>query len=119
VKRFGLSGVAVGTICGISWRLITYVFYLQKNIIYWDPKELIKRYLVTFLGAIASYIVITRFLVLSISSYIDWIIYAILTTIISSLIIILISSILNGKEIKKVYQIYFCGLINRVAKKHS
>ena len=107
VKRFGLSGVAVGTICGISWRLITYVIYLSKNIICWKPTDLIKRYFVTFLGAIASYIVITKFLVLPTPGYFEWVIYAMYTTIISSLIILFISSILNGKEMKKVYEIYF------------
>lgn len=46
VSRYGLIGVAIGTVSATLFRFIYYVFYLQKHILYRSPMYFVKRELV-------------------------------------------------------------------------
>lgn len=46
VKRFGLVGVAIGTVLAVSFRFVYYVVYLSKNIFYRGVRLFVKRCIV-------------------------------------------------------------------------
>ncbi len=82
VKGFGLVGVAIGTLAAVLFRGIYYIIFLQKNIIGRKISLFIKReainaisfILIAFIGKrISSYFVF--------SSYLDWVICAVLVSL--------------------------------------
>lgn len=82
VIKFGLVGVAVGSLCAMVFRTCQYAIYMSRNIVNRDISVFIKRLLIS---------IFIMFIVYSISfvymkdmnSWLSWIMYAIITTLIS------------------------------------
>ncbi len=117
VRKLGLSGVAIGTICGMGYRMITYAIYLSKNIVCWSFRDVLRRYVITLYAVIVSYFVVIRFISYHVVDYVSWIIYAIIVTIAVTIISILTHTLLNYSETKRVYQIFFQPIFNKIRKK--
>lgn len=85
VSKFGLVGVAVGTLVAMVYRTVYLAVYLQNNIIYWNSMHFIKHAIVDCIIVVLS-ILITRILDLSVISYIGWTVIAIKVTLIIGVI---------------------------------
>lgn len=93
VGRFGLIGVAIGTLVAMIYRTIYFIYYLKENIILFTYRSQIKRYLITILGYVAA-VVISSKVSIPVYSLLTWILYALVVFIISSTINILINFLL-------------------------
>ena len=80
---FGLIGVALGTLCAMVFRTLQYAIYLSKNIMYRDLKYFIKHVALTFAIILAVYLISKIYMPIVISSWLYWVVYASITTIIA------------------------------------
>lgn len=80
---FGLIGVALGTLCAMIFRTLQYAIYLSKNIMYRDIKYFIKHVALTFAIIAAVYLLSKLYIPTVIASWLHWVIYAAITTIIA------------------------------------
>ena len=77
VSRFGIVGVALGTLISMIYRGIAHVIYLRKNILYRNPMIAFKKILV--FGGSAAVIMMLSYLILNdqAASYFQWFILAV------------------------------------------
>lgn len=94
VFKFGLIGVAIGTIFSMSYRTIYLAFYLRKNIIYRPISHFIKHLLVDAIN-LTLIVFLGNMLMnyFAVESIMDWIMIALMITAISG-IILLISNLI-------------------------
>lgn len=97
VKKFGLVGVAFGTLVAMIFRLIFQVYYLKNNILKRNIYKFVKRLFVFGLGTIIS-IGLCSFIQITEISVIIWIKTAIIYSIICLSVFILISYIFYKEE---------------------
>lgn len=90
VHRYGLIGVAIGTLLGMAYRTVDLLVYLHKHLLHIRYFSVIKRYFIT---AIELIIVFGVFRAISpaIESVFDWIIAAILILAVSTMLVCLIN----------------------------
>ena len=112
VKKYGLSGVAAGTILAMMFRLLYHVRYIKNNIIFRPYKYFVKHICVDIIMVMAI-LFLTKGIRVDSSSFYLWIISAIKVSVIAVMAIILINAIF--------YQIYIKNIIKYLeefVKKH-
>ena len=97
VFRFGLIGVAIGTLVSMSYRTVYFVMYLKKNIICRGLNHFIKHMAVDVLTVAAIIMSVYRFS-LSDISYLAWIILAVKTFTVAFAITLLINLLCYKRE---------------------
>lgn len=101
-RRFGLIGVAVGTLVSMTFRTIYQVWYLKKNILFRTIKIFIK-YVLTFGGgSIVVYYIASQCLALNNLTAIGWILNAIIICTITIIIYLLVVCIFFRNELSKI-----------------
>ena len=80
--RYGIIGVAIGTLCAMATRSYEFANYLSKNIIDRDMKYYFKHVIVCFMILFITYFAST-FYMKDVDSWSKWFIYAVITTLIS------------------------------------
>lgn len=85
VSKFGLVGVAIGTILAMSYRLLYHVWYMKYNIIYRLYKPFIKQCIVDIIIIFVS-VLIFEIIPIKATSYIYWILSGILVFSITAII---------------------------------
>lgn len=99
VNRFGLVGVAVGTLVSMTYRTLYLVGYLSKNIVFRTVKKFIKHIVVDTFSFVLFLIIGNILLVnYNVETIVDWIIIAGITGAIN-LIVLLIINLIFYKEI--------------------
>lgn len=94
VNRFGLVGVAVGTLVSMTYRTLYVVLYLSRNIVYRTLQKFAKHILVDFLSLTTIFgmgILIMN--MYHIETLIDWIIVAVILGVISLVLLSMINMI--------------------------
>lgn len=90
VHRYGLLGVAIGTLISMVYRIFAHVIYLQKNILHRPIKKFFNNFL--FFGGIASVsVILTGMVKMEVSSLEIWIIKAIIVAAFVGVCIIVLS----------------------------
>lgn len=110
VIKFGLVGVAFGTVAAVFFRFGYYSLYLSKNIIYRPVLTFIKRMVINISTFIIIYllgIIISEHFV--ISNYFEWAICAIIIFFIAVICVFLITRLFYKEDLSPV--------INRITKK--
>lgn len=112
VNKYGIIGVAAGTLTAMAFRTIELAFYLSKNILYRNIKYFIKRCCVYGLTVcIAVYI--TKFIPDMVSlSYKAWTIYSVKIFIIIFMLTITASLIFYRKDCSELYG-FIKGILKR------
>lgn len=113
VKKLGLIGVATGTMVAMLFRTIQYAVYLSKNILKRSMWLFVKRVVVYSLTTLLIIIVVNNMPGLEISSYISWIVYAMIVTMVATVITFLVGLLLFFEDIKNIYLI-----IKRLVRKN-
>lgn len=108
VNRFGLVGVALGTLASMLYRLIFLVFYLSKNILHRPISSFVKHAIVdvTFFVMILGMGTLMTNLY-PIQSLIDWVIVAVVLGIISLIALFIINYIAYRNEMLSVIKMGF------------
>ena len=103
VWKFGLVGIAIGTIAAIGFRLFYLVYYLSHNILYRGCTIFIKQSIINISCIIIIYIVCSYFLShIKINSYTTWLISSTFVFTFSIIITIIVNYIINNKSTKTI-----------------
>ena len=87
VKKLGLVGVAIGTLCAIVFRTIQYSIYASKNILCRKYSEFVKRLIVSIVEMIV-FTVILNFISIGNSNYFELVLYAVLVCVIEVIVVL-------------------------------
>ena len=100
VRKLGLVGVAIGTIAGMTYRMVFHVYYTSKIIP--GRKQIIfyKKFFLFSVTAILGYFVCHRFVPLAEVTVGNWILYAVIYSLILGVLYGGISLIFFKKELK-------------------
>ena len=101
VFKFGLIGVAIGTLVAMLYRTIYLVWYLSKNILYRSSKPFFK-YLFEDCIIIGLILLFSRYISLDSVNYIGFVIMGIKNMIICLSVTIVINILFNKKEISEL-----------------
>ena len=102
VYKFGLIGIAVGTLVSMIYRMVAHICYIKKDILFRDYSKSIKAALIFFGVEFLCYFGITGVLKLKIDSYISFFIYGAITFAIVSVLTGLAVLIFYRKETKYI-----------------
>ena len=108
VYRFGLNGVAFGTLVSMTFRTLMQVFFLKYNILYRSPLVFVKNNIIHLLGSIAGILICNNFINYDVNTWGEWILLGIEVTIIITILQLAVSFIFSKdsfrdlKGIKKV-----------------
>ncbi len=100
VKKFGLIGVAIGTIVGMAYRLAFHVYYTSKIIPGRVQSIFYKKFMLFFIGAVCGFVICINLVPFKKISIITWVIHGILYSIIIGTIFLLISFSFFKNELK-------------------
>lgn len=118
VSKFGLVGVAIGTLAATCFRFVYYVFYLSKNIIFRKINMFAKRLLVNTLAGIFN--ILTGYFVISkitISDYIMWIACGVLSAAIVGITTIGINLVFYTDDCKRFFLVN-CENDNKIKREN-
>lgn len=101
VTKFGLVGVAIGTLVGALFQMLTQAMYIYKNILNANALKTIKLCLTDFLLILLG-ICITKILPMNANTYIEWVITAIPVALIWALLVIVMSLLLYRNEVEEL-----------------
>lgn len=105
IRPFGLVGVAIGTLVSMAYRNVDYAIYYKKHIISVSTFEIVKRALVTIASIIGIFLMTPDMFFISISTYQEWIIYAIIVTLTSTCLTLIINYFFYSKELRYIFSI--------------
>ena len=99
VKQFGLIGVTFGTVVSLLYRAIYLIVYLHSNILHLQYHKTIKQVIVDIIISGIS-IGIFSFIPIADSSYMKWVISAILISVIVTVVSVLVNYFVYGEQMK-------------------
>lgn len=112
VIRYGLIGVAIGTLVATAFRMIYYAIYLSKHIFYRPIYKFIKREAINIAIILLTCLLCNNIQsILSINNYFDWALCAVIV----ALIALVISSIINYI----FYRDKFIDIFGKIALRHK
>lgn len=104
VFKFGLVGVAVGTLVSFLFRYIYYVFYLSKHIIYRKISRFVKRTFVNSAAVLFVFFIGNRITgIMSITNYGMWCVAGVIVTAVSFVICAIINILFYRNDMFKIY----------------
>ena len=98
VFKYGIVGVAIGTVIAMTYRTFYLAHYLRRNIVSIDYSYSIKRYAISIITVLTLYALFTAF-VTPPDSFYGWAIMAAITTIVFSIIVFSINSLFYPKDV--------------------
>ena len=113
VFKFGMIGVAIGTLVAMTIRTIEFMYHTSKYILKRKQSENVKRVMILILQTII--IVPIGFFIsefIEVDSYMNWLLSAVLVGIITSLGVGIVNSIIYRKDLKDLL-----GLVKRILNK--
>lgn len=110
VIKWGLVGVAIGTLVAMSYQTIWMAYYDSKNLIKWPFKLFLKQLGIDVVSVILG-VILTNGLKMTDISYFSWIILAIKTGLIWLFVIILVNIVAYCKNM--------IWIVRRILKKNS
>lgn len=100
VKKYGIVGVAIGTLVSMLYRLFCHIFYLKKNILLRPIKKSCRSISITILNILLICILSRVFFDLRCSSYLSWILLALRVFFVCIFIVLLSGLIFNRDELR-------------------
>lgn len=103
VWKFGIIGVAVGTIIAMIFKTIANIYYMQKNVFQMSVMFIIKSYLVNFIvGIMLTFLFWTVFYV-KLNNYIDFFTWAIIIFIVVTVVFISVNYLAFKDEMQELF----------------
>ena len=102
VKPLGLSGVAIGTLCAMTYRTIYMVWYLSKNILHRPVMKFVKSFGVNAAAGIILVCLSERFLTIEAESILSLVPYGIGVSVVVFGALAIVNIITNYDLIKKI-----------------
>lgn len=98
VFKFGIIGVAIGTLFAMTVRTIEFNYHSSKYILERKVKKGAIKPTIALIESLIIYFIINNIKLVEVSNYISWFIYAIIVFIISSIVVIIINHLLYKKD---------------------
>ncbi|MBQ8783274.1 MAG: polysaccharide biosynthesis C-terminal domain-containing protein [Clostridia bacterium] len=112
--RFGLVGVAIGTLVANLFRTLQYAFYLSKNILHRPVSKPLLMMLWTALNVFVVYVIGKQFIgLIGVSSWLDWALLGIICVIIALLTTGLTAVIFHKKKLFSTVKLFKNLLIKK------
>ena len=105
VIRFGLVGVAIGTLVAFVYQNIWMAHYISKHIVCWPFKNFIRQTLIDLITLACGYAV-TRSLYLGELNYVHWMLNGMLTSVIWIALSMIINFIFYRERLREIYYKY-------------
>ncbi len=99
---FGLVGVAIGSLCAMFFRTIQYMLYLSKHILEKSTLSLFKRFGVSILNCIFIIVIISIIRYPDVDTYLKWVLYAVIVTLVASFVTMLIGIIFYMNDLRNL-----------------
>lgn len=116
VKAWGLIGVAIGTLIAMFYQTVWMAVYDSKNLICWPIKFFIKQICVDCI-TVLFFALIATVVKVNVTTWIGWIVYAIITSVIAMVIQVVINTFFYRnyierltKRIRKLLARLFCRI---------
>lgn len=103
VNKWGLIGVAIGTLVAMTYQTVWMAIYDSKNIIYWPIKSFAKQIIVDILISVIG-VIATRNIKIANYSYYKWFIAAIKVAIIWGIVVLAVNWIFYRENLKRLTQ---------------
>lgn len=100
VQKYGITGVAIGTLVSMFIRTIYQIYYLKNHILYRKNLELFKLVIIYLMGIIISLYISRKFIPYRVSTILTWTIYTAQNLIVAFLILISITLFFWKNKIK-------------------
>ena len=102
VIKFGLIGVAIGTLVSMFIRTIGFIIYASKNILNVKLSVSFKKIIICYIEILVIFLIHLIIGNQMVNNFIDWIILAIIVFIIISIVIIIVNSLIFKNVSKKI-----------------
>ena len=102
VIRYGLVGVAIGTLIAIILRTIEIIIYTSKNILNRKVLYAVKRIATVIIECVLIILIINIVPKINVINYMSWILYGLIVFAVSSIIVISINSIFYKDNFKNI-----------------
>lgn len=105
VWKYGIVGVTVGTIVGMAIRTTDFVYHTNKYILKRNVYESVKKIVVVIIETILIVIICGFIPYLQNISYYNWLINAVITGVIATIVVLLFNLIIYKKDIKSIVMV--------------
>ena len=112
VSKFGLIGVAIGTLIAMLYQTVWMALYDSKNLIKWPFKNFVKQVAVDIITVFVMAVATMRINMVAVS-YGAWIMYAVIVSVISIGIVVAVNSIFYRNNIVRVWK----GIVDMIRRK--
>lgn len=102
VNKFGIVGVAIGTLVAMIIRTVEFVYHTSKYILNRSLLVSLKKITVVFLETVIVIVLMYFIPSINIVSYLTWFLQAIITAIISFIVVIVMNAIIYKEEMKRL-----------------
>lgn len=103
IIKYGIIGVAIGTIVAMAIRTVEFIYHSNKYILNRSMWISIKKILLVFFESLIIIFICNNLHYLENTNYLNWIINSIIVTSISATIVLFINYCLFKEEFKKIY----------------
>ena len=104
VIKYGIVGVAIGTLVATVFRTIQYSYYVCKNIVHRSQWETVFRLIVSFIEALGTIVIVNSLHLAQPINYRAWFVNALITLIICCCIVVTGSFLVDRNNIKRFSQ---------------
>lgn len=112
VWRYGIIGVAIGTIVAMLMRTMEFIYHCNKYILDRSIFESIKKILLLIIETIIIIAICNKIIFMNDLTYFNWFYNAVIVCSISCLIVLIINCMFYSKEFKKIF-IIFKGIFKK------
>lgn len=103
VNKWGLIGVAIGTLVAMTYQTVWMAIYDSENIIYWPIKSFVKQIIVDILISVIG-VIATKNIKITNYSYYKWFIAAVEVAIIWGIVVVVVNWIFYRENLKRLTQ---------------
>ena len=103
VNKYGLIGVIFGTLFATIFRGLEFLIFVCKNLLERSCWVSIKKIIISIITVFIIYYLGYTYMFNNIDSYFHWLLYGIITLIVSLVITIGLNALLNLKELKNAF----------------
>lgn len=104
VQKYGIVGVAIGTLISILIRTVEIIIYTSRHILQRKISYTIKRIVAVVIESIIILIIVHIIPQFSVNSYFDWIKYALTVLPIIAIVVIVVNFIFDRENIKNIFK---------------
>lgn len=105
VFKFGIVGVAIGTLVAMFVRTIEFMYHTSKYILERNLWYTFKRLLVIAIEVILVIVIVNLIPSVAVVNYLTWVIQAVIVAIIASIVVVLINCLIYKEDVKGVIHI--------------